>query len=154
MMRSSRMRLALAALFCSAPIAALAQMNDGTGALSNLAGCGCCGSFVAIPIVILVLNIAMLVWVARDAKARGVENPILWVLLVFFTSIIGLIIYILSRPQGNLVPCPNCGNQRLQAAVRCPHCGIGTVGGPPMAPPAGPPMTPPPASPPGAAPMQ
>jgi hypothetical protein len=140
MTRSSRMRLALVALLCSTPVVALAQMDDGTGAASSLAGCGCCGSFVAIPIVILVLNIAMLVWVARDAKARGLDNSILWVLLVFFTSIIGLIIYILSRPQGNLVPCPNCGNQKLQAAVRCPHCGIGSVGGPPMAPPAAPPM--------------
>ena len=91
----------------------------------------------------------MLVWVARDAKARGMDNAILWVLLVFFTSIIGLIIYILSRPQGNLVPCPNCGNQKLQALVRCPHCGIGSAGGPPMTPPAIPPSTPP-----GAAPMQ
>lgn len=150
MMRSSRMRFALAALICSAPLAAFAQMGDAGGAASSLAGCGCCGSFVAIPIVIVVLNIAMLVWVARDAKARGVENPILWVLLVFFTSIIGLIIYILSRPQGNLVPCANCGNQRLQALVRCPHCGIGTVGGPPMVPPAAPPSTPPP----GAAPIE
>ena len=149
-MRSRRMRLALVALLCSTPLAAFAQMNDGTGALSNLAGCGCCGSFVAIPIVIVVINIAMLVWVARDAKARGMDNAILWVLLVFFTSIIGLIIYILSRPQGNLVPCPNCGNQKLQAAVRCPHCGIGSAGGPPMTPPAIPPSTPPP----GAAPMQ
>jgi hypothetical protein len=153
MMRSSRMRLALAALLCSTPLVAFAQMNDGTGALSNLAGCGCCGSFVAIPIVIVVLNIAMLVWVARDAKARGVENAVLWVLLVFFTSIIGLIIYILSRPQGNLVPCANCGNQKLQAAVRCPHCGIGSVGGPPMMPPAGPPTTPP-GAPPGPAPIE
>jgi hypothetical protein len=154
MMRSSRMRLAIAALLCFPPLAAFAQMNDAGGAASSLAGCGCCGSFVAIPIAILVLNIAMLVWVARDAKARGVENPILWVLLVFFTSIIGLIIYILSRPQGNLAPCPNCGNQKLQAAVRCPHCGIGMVGGPPMAPPAGPPIMPPSAPPPGSAPMQ
>jgi hypothetical protein len=153
MMRSSRMRLALVALLCSSPLAAFAQMNDGTGALSNLAGCGCCGSFVAIPIVIVVINIAMLVWVARDAKARGMDNAILWVLLVFFTSIIGLIIYILSRPQGNLVPCPNCGNQKLQASVRCPHCGIGSVGGPQMMPPSGPPMVPP-TTPPGAAPMQ
>jgi hypothetical protein len=151
MIRSSRLRLALVALLCFTPLAAFAQMNDAGGAMSSLAGCGCCSSFIAIPIVILVLNIALLVWVARDAKARGMDSAVLWVLLVFFTSIIGLIIYILSRPQGNLVPCPNCGNQKLQAAVRCPHCGIGMPGGPPM-------MMPPPSAPPtpptGAVPMQ
>jgi hypothetical protein len=149
------MRLALVALLCFTPLAAFAQMNDAGGAMSSLAGCGCCSSFIAIPIVILALNIALLVWVARDAKARGMDSAVLWVLLVFFTSIIGLIIYILSRPQGNLVQCPNCGNQKLQAAVRCPHCGVGTVGGPPMAPPAGPPMPPSaPPTPPGAAPTE
>jgi DNA-directed RNA polymerase subunit RPC12/RpoP len=24
------------------------------------------------------------------------------------------------------LPCPNCGNMRLQASVRCPHCGFGS----------------------------
>jgi len=40
-----------------------------------------------------------------------------------FTSVIGLIIYISSRPQGNVVQCSNCQNKRLQASVKCPHCG-------------------------------
>ena len=68
----------------------------------------------------------MLVWVARDAKARGMDSAVLWMLLVFFLNLIGLVIYLLSRPQGILVPCPNCGNMRLQASVKCPHCGIGS----------------------------
>jgi uncharacterized membrane protein YhaH (DUF805 family) len=109
-----------------APLLAAAQYNDGTaGAASGLAGCGCCSTFIFIPIVLFVLNIALLIWVARDAKARGMDSAVLWMLLVFFTSFIGLIIYLSSRPQGNLVRCPNCGNQKLQAAVRCPHCGVG-----------------------------
>jgi disulfide bond formation protein DsbB len=78
-----------------------------------------------IPIVLFALNIALLVWVARDAKARGMDSSVIWMLLVFFTSFVGLIIYLFSRPQGNLAPCPNCGNNRLQMLVRCPHCGIG-----------------------------
>jgi hypothetical protein len=90
------------------------------------AGCGCCGTFIFIPIVFLALSIALLVWVARDAKARGMDNAVLWMLVVFFLNLLGLLIYVLSRPQGFLVPCPNCGNQRLQASVRCPHCGIGS----------------------------
>ena len=105
------------------PLACLAQNNDDPA--STLAGCGCCGTFIFIPIALLALSIALLVWVARDAKARGMDSAVLWMLLVFCTNLIGLIIYLLSRPQGNLYPCPNCGNKRLQASVKCPHCGIG-----------------------------
>ena len=121
------MRKPALALLCSgvalaAPTTALAQ-NDGSAAAS-VAGCGICGSFfIFIFLGIVALNIAILVWVARDAKARGLDNAVLWMLLVFFTGFIGLIIYILARPQGPLIECPNCHNKRLQAAVRCPHCG-------------------------------
>jgi uncharacterized membrane protein YhaH (DUF805 family) len=125
MKRYTLRRIAHVALLCSVTLTAFAQSNSADAA-SGLAGCGCCGTFIAIPIILVVLNIALLVWVARDAKARGMDSSVLWMLLVFFTSFIGLIIYILSRPQGNLVACPNCGNQKLQAAVRCPHCGIGS----------------------------
>lgn len=92
-------------------------------AAAGLAGCAACGGLIFIPIGIIVLNIALLVWVARDAKARGMDSSVLWMLLVMFTSVIGLIIYISSRPQGNVVQCSNCQNKRLQASVKCPHCG-------------------------------
>lgn len=116
---------ALAAL-CSGVVffaaAALGQ-NDGSAAASA-AGCGICGSFfIFFFLAIVALNIAILVWVARDAKARGMDNAVLWMLLVVFTGIIGLIVYILVRPQGDLVQCPNCGNKRLPTSVKCPHCG-------------------------------
>jgi hypothetical protein len=87
------------------------------------AGCALCSTFLFIPVIIVVLDILLLVWVARDAKARGLDNGVLWMLLVFFTSFVGLIIYLLARPQGNVVECPNCHNNRLQASVKCPHCG-------------------------------
>ncbi len=99
---------------------ALAQSSD---AASGVAGCALCSTFLAIPVIIFVLNIALLVWVARDAKARGMDSAVLWMILVMFTSVIGLLIYIFSRPQGNLIRCSNCGNNRLQASVKCPHCG-------------------------------
>jgi TctA family transporter len=76
-----------------------------------------------IPIVILVLNIALLVWVARDSKARGMDNSVVWVLLVLFTSVIGLIVYLFSRPPGILTPCRHCGNKRMETSAQCPHCG-------------------------------
>ncbi|HWB32823.1 MAG TPA: PLDc N-terminal domain-containing protein [Acidobacteriaceae bacterium] len=123
MRASTATTLATAAASLLFPVASFAQRGDDTA--STLAGCGCCSTFIAIPIVLFALNIALLVWVARDAKARGMDSSVLWMLLVLCTSFVGLIIYLLSRPQGNLVPCPNCGNKKLQAAVRCPHCGIG-----------------------------
>ena len=101
-----------------------AQRNDDAEAC---AGCGICGGSIAvmilIPVIVLALNIALLVWVARDAKARGMNSAVLWMILVMFTGLLGLLIYIFSRPQGNVMPCPSCGNNRLQASARCPHCG-------------------------------
>jgi len=91
------------------------------------AACGSCGLgigvLILLPIVFFALNIALLVWVARDAKARSMDSAVIWMALVMFTSFIGLIIYIFSRPQGNLVQCQSCGNQRLEASAKCPHCG-------------------------------
>lgn len=99
-----------------------AQRNEPSGA-ETAAGCAFCGSLIFIPIAIFVLNIALLVWVARDAKARGMDSAVIWMILVMFTSFIGLIIYISSRPQGNLIQCQHCNNKRLQASAKCPHCG-------------------------------
>lgn len=90
-------------------------------------GCAACGTVMTLLVfcstAIVVLNIALLVWVARDAKARGMDSAVVWMLLVMFTSLLGLLIYLFSRPQGNVLPCPTCGNKRLQASARCPHCG-------------------------------
>jgi uncharacterized membrane protein YhaH (DUF805 family) len=95
-------------------------------AASSAASAGCCGGVLVIIFVcvaLFVLNIAMLVWVARDSKNRGMDNSVMWMILMFFTSLLGLLIYILSRPQGNLVPCPHCNNKRLSVSAKCPHCG-------------------------------
>jgi hypothetical protein len=113
-------------LALSIPAACFAQNNAAGNAAGGAACAGCCSTFIFVPILFFALSIALLVWVARDAKARGMDSAILWMALVFFLNFIGLIIYLFSRPQGNLVPCPNCGNKRLEASVRCPHCGIGS----------------------------
>lgn len=88
------------------------------------ATCGGCGLIALVVLVVLLaLNIALLVWVARDAKNRGMDSSVLWMFLVMFTGPIGLLIYIFARPQGQLTQCPHCQNKRLQASVKCPHCG-------------------------------
>lgn len=88
--------------------------------------CAVCGSSVALiaglSLVGLILNIAILVWVARDAKNRSMDGAILWMILVMFLGLLGLIIYILSRPQGALGQCGTCQGKRLTTSARCPHC--------------------------------
>jgi len=105
------------------PAVAAAQSDNAAGA----AGCLACSGFIGFLIALFAINIAILVWVARDAKARGMDSAILWMLLVMFTGIIGLIVYLLVRPQGNMIQCSNCHNKRLQASLRCPHCGFGVA---------------------------
>ena len=124
MLHGSRLFRLISVFILFFATACFAQRNAGDAA-STLAGCGCCGTFIFIPIIFAALSIALLIWVARDAKARGMDSAVLWMLLVFFLNLVGLIIYLFSRPQGNLVPCPNCGNSKLQASLRCPHCGAG-----------------------------
>jgi uncharacterized membrane protein YhaH (DUF805 family) len=92
--------------------------------VAGAAGCMACSFiFIVIPLALLVLNIAILIWVARDAKNRGMDNSVMWMILVFFTGLLGLLIYILSRPTGNIVKCGYCNNSKMEAIVRCPHCG-------------------------------
>lgn len=86
------------------------------------AACAGCYAVLFLAVAIAAMHVALLVWVARDAKARGMEGAV-WVAIIFFTGLIGLIVYVLSRPEGNLVPCRACGNKRLQASALCPHCG-------------------------------
>jgi len=111
--------------FAAASLTSLfaAYQSDTDAAAGGAAACGCLGVFGFIIIAVLALNIALLVWVARDAKARGMDNSVLWMLLVMVTGLLGLIIYFLSRPKGNLVPCPHCQNKRLEMSAKCPHCG-------------------------------
>lgn len=66
--------------------------------------------------------VALLVWVARDAMARGMDGSILWMLMVLISGPVGLMVYVVSRPEGHLARCATCGSRRLAARLRCPHC--------------------------------
>ncbi len=119
-LKSLFLTLILEALCCMA----LAQgyYNDSGNSGAGAAAAAC--SIILLVIVAwIVLNIALLIWVARDAKARGMDSAALWMILVWFTGLIGLIIYLFSRPQGIVVRCPHCRNSRLQVSAKCPHCG-------------------------------
>ncbi len=93
---------------------------------NDAAGCAACGVFGVIMLVIgvgaTIFWVFVAVWAAKDAKSRGMDNGALWVVLILFTGVIGLIIYIVSRPQGDLYSCEDCGKKRLRESRRCPHC--------------------------------
>lgn len=71
-----------------------------------------------------ILYLIVLLWVVKDAKARGIDCNIVWILRIMFFVPFSYLLYIFTRPQGKLFICPNCENQRLQGSVKCPHCGV------------------------------
>jgi RNA polymerase subunit RPABC4/transcription elongation factor Spt4 len=97
--------------------------------------------FPMLPIGLMsVIQIVLAIWVGIDAQRKG-QNGVLWGLLVLFTSVIGLIVYLLVSPMvssrslgaarnGPTAPppppgavCPSCHAQ-VQSDFRvCPHCG-------------------------------
>ena len=122
-MKLHSLRSASVCCAAAAPNLLLAALqSDDDAAAGGLAACGCFGIFGVILLILLAINIAILVWVAKDAKARGMDNSILWMVLVMCTGLLGLIIYLLARPAGILAPCAHCGNKRLAVAATCPHC--------------------------------
>lgn len=120
-------RLALASAGQLPAYSLLFAQYDGSDDAAGCAACGACGAGIGVILfiflAILAINIAILVWVARDAKARGMDSSVLWMILVMVTGPIGLVIYLYSRPKGTLVACPSCGNKRMEASAKCPHCG-------------------------------
>jgi hypothetical protein len=55
--------------------------------------------------LVLLVYLALVYWVYSDASGRGNDKAGLWALLVFFTPVIGLLIYFLvGRDQGTHVP--------------------------------------------------
>jgi hypothetical protein len=78
---------------------------------------------LALGIAYVVGVVLMLAWVAKDSRCRGVDGGAVWVMVILFTGIIGLLVYLASRPSGILVPCSTCSNRRLNYSRLCPHCG-------------------------------
>jgi len=54
------------------------------------------GSIIYVIILIYAVQIAIAIWVYRDAEKRG-EDALLWLLIILLTGLIGLIVYILIR---------------------------------------------------------
>ena len=87
------------------------------------------GLFFLFPLVWFVLGILILIWVYQDAESRGM-NGLLWAIIVFFLSVIGLLIYLIARSPQEINQlkqisrvCPNCGQILTEDDKFCPRCG-------------------------------
>ena len=82
-----------------------ATSDDAANAAGALAALGC----GIIPCIIwFALIIGMAVYVYRDATRRRMDNAILLTILTVVTGPLGLVIYLLMRPKGD-VPPPTSG---------------------------------------------
>jgi len=62
-------------------------------------------------------------WVYVDASERGVRRAWLFALLTVISSLIGLVVYLISRPEdARTLLCPGCGRE-VNGGAFCPHCG-------------------------------
>ena len=75
-----------------------------------------------ISIVFLLSSVAMLIWMAKDSRNRGMESVASWITPILLTNILAFTVYFFSRPKGQLVNCRHCGNRCLENALNCPHC--------------------------------
>ena len=70
--------------------------DDAANAAGALAALGC----GIIPCILgLAIQIALAVWVYKDATKRGMENAVLLTVVTALTGLIGLLIYLLMRPK-------------------------------------------------------
>lgn len=116
----TRVLLILLLVCVAVPLAAQYEDTSGVEAAAGLAAMGGCAIFV---LIALAINIFILIWVYRDAKARGMDNAVLWLVIVLFTGLLGLIIYLVVRPKGDTTPCASCGKKRMAGLTVCPNCG-------------------------------
>jgi hypothetical protein len=74
--------------------------------------------------VILFILLAPPIFVLADAQERGIKRPLLWSLFTLFTSVFGLLVYLLARPDGKPRHfCAQCGGETDPSFHNCPWCG-------------------------------
>jgi hypothetical protein len=56
------------------------------------------GFLFILPILFLAISVLLAIWVYNDAKARG-ENGAIWVLILLVGKLVGLIIWLVVRPE-------------------------------------------------------
>jgi len=61
-------------------------------------------------------------WVYVDARERGVRRAMLWSFLVLISVFVGLVVYLIARPEETTLKCPSC-EREVNGGAYCPHCG-------------------------------
>lgn len=91
----NRIMLTLTTLLGLVSMAALpvAAQTEALGGLMCLTGAMC-----VLPVIIIVIDILLCIWVYKDANKRGM-NGVLWLIVVLVAGIIGLIIYLIIRRE-------------------------------------------------------
>lgn len=127
MKRAKSFLFALLTLTSSSTLVFGQSNGDPAGAACGILGCGAFGLFyllilavcLAVPITIDVLIIK---WIRKDALAKGMPNAdtIKWLGLLNW---LGLVIYLLQRPQTMVLACSKCGNPLMPGQTTCPRCG-------------------------------
>ena len=104
------------------------EMKKARDVMIKDAGPACLAGTIGCVIVIITtlvgvaVHVFMMVYAYKDGKARGDANSVLWLVLIFFFPLIGFVVYMVARPKGDLVPCPNCKQKKLDILTKCPHC--------------------------------
>ena len=84
--------------------------------LGNAAGAAAALSFIF-------LWILLPTWVYVDGTERGVRRARLFAFLTVISSLVGLVVYLISRPdEGKTLACPGCSRE-VNGGAFCPHCG-------------------------------
>jgi hypothetical protein len=62
-------------------------------------------------------------WVYVDGTERGVRRAWLFAFLTVISSLVGLVVYLIARPENaKSLVCPGCGRE-VNGGAFCPHCG-------------------------------
>lgn len=90
-------------------------------------------STIVIIVAKLVLAGGLMFYLYKDARARD-YSWFMWtfipVITIFtpdlgstlFTSLLIFVMYMTTRPKGDLITCPHCGKKAHNILAFCPHC--------------------------------
>ncbi len=123
-------KLNVSALICTILVGPTMQaFGQSRNSGDPAAGCAAVGVMMVVWVVMMLVIFGVAIgvivfivkWIGKDATLRGMPNAqsIKWLGLL---GLLGLVIYLLQRPQGNAFPCPHCGKPRMQGLPQCPSC--------------------------------
>jgi hypothetical protein len=81
------------------------------------------GAGMSAALAFVFLWILLPTWVYVDGRERGVRRAPLFAFLTVISSFVGLIVYLIARPENlKTLTCPGCAKE-VNGGAFCPHCG-------------------------------